>query len=449
LLKWRREREKGTWYWSGNIVDNVIILSDDLTGANDSGVQFAKHGIPTVVWIDDHQQLDPAVEGIACVINVESRSLTPDAAYSKWQNLLQVLDLSKFQVIMKKIDSTLRGNIGKEIAALIDSGHFDLAVVAPAYPQKGRWTVGGYQLLHHQLLEDSEISRDPKFPVTNSKISEIISTQTALEVGQIDIRAIRSGRMEEQVHALRQQGTRIFVADSATEADLAIIAAQFCDTRVLWVGSAGLAEALANHYPLSGFESAQTESESADSVAAAPVLVAAGSVSQVTRQQVETLKLNGFRSLVIDPLLLLEPSSQEMEELTWEARQVIAAGEDLVITTDISKESKIQVTDYLEKTGLSIMYGGDQIADGIGRLAAAVITHEALGGAVLTGGDIAYRTCTHLNITSLKIIGEVEEGLPLCEAQGAAVIPLVTKAGAFGNPNSLLKAAQAIKNRRR
>ncbi|NHN28949.1 four-carbon acid sugar kinase family protein [Paenibacillus agricola] len=454
-------------------MDNIIILSDDLTGANDSGVQFAKRGIPTVVCIDDKQTIDPDVSGIAVVINVESRSLLPDEAYSKWTQLLSTIEFSKFQVIMKKIDSTLRGNIGKEIEAMLDSGKFDLAVVAPAYPQKARWTVGGYQLLHDQLLEDSEISRDPKFPVTNSQISALIHEQTSLPVGEVGIRAVRSGKLEEQLNLLLQQGKRIVVADSATDGDLAIIAALFSQAqtqmRVLWVGSAGLAEALANRYPLLGFlptppsqrpvpvQAAPQSDRSAplgqpapakSEQAAAPVLVAAGSVSQTTRLQVETLKQHGFRTLVIDPLLLLGTSAEEMAELTQEARQMIASGEDLVLTTDISQAAKSQVAEYLQKAGLSVMQGGDQIADGIGRLAAAIITNEALAGAVLTGGDIAYSTCTHLNIARLRIIGEVEEGLPLCVAEGSLSVPLVTKAGAFGNPNSLLHAAQAIKLKR-
>lgn len=83
-------------------MDNVIILSDDLTGANDSGVQFAKHGMPTVVCIDDRQVLTPANSGTTCVMNVESRSLTPEAAFRKWSELLETQDLSQFQVIMKK-----------------------------------------------------------------------------------------------------------------------------------------------------------------------------------------------------------------------------------------------------------------------------------------------------------------------------------------------------------
>lgn len=193
----------------------------------------------------------------------------------------------------------MRGNIGKEIEALMSTGQFDLAIVAPAYPQKGRLTIGGYQLLNQQLLEDSEISRDPKFPITNSKISDIIGAQSSISVGEVEIRSIRSGRLAMEVRTLQQQGTRVIVADSATPNDLQIIAEQFAGERVLWVGSAGLAEALANRYPKLGFhrlesyverfnvERTQDQEQLADPTA--PVLVVAGSVSQVTRQQVETL----------------------------------------------------------------------------------------------------------------------------------------------------------------
>jgi uncharacterized protein YgbK (DUF1537 family) len=431
-------------------MDNIIIFSDDLTGANDSGVQFAKQGIPSIVWIDDNQALDPGLAGTASVINVESRSLSPAEAYAKWGQLLQKVDLGKFQVIIKKIDSTLRGNVGKEIQALMDTGYFDVAIVAPAYPQKGRITVGGYQLVHQQLLEDSEISRDPKFPVTDSKIANIIKGQTDLPVGEVSIRSLRNGTYLSQIQDLHRKGTRIIILDSSTEKDLVNIVSEQAGLKILWVGSAGLAEALAHRYTLDTTdEKRQTEQLGGSGN---PVLVAAGSVSSVTQKQVETLLKNGFHGIQINPIIFFGQDDPvngtenvlELGRITAEARQTVASGHDLVLFLDVSDAKKQEISELLRHLALNGRDGGDVIADELGKLAAEVITQEQLSGAVLTGGDIAYRTCKHLGIQSLRIIDEVEEGLPLCRAEGRTGLSLVTKAGAFGNPESMLLAAKAV-----
>src|SRR5690606_38556358 len=105
-----------------------------------------------------------------------------------------------------------------------------------------------------------------------------------------------------------------------------------------------------------------------------------------------------------------------------------------------------EVTSFLSSIGSVGLNGGNAIADQMGSIAAKLIASEQLSGCVLTGGDIAYRTCKHLGIRRLQIIGEVEEGLPLCMAGEAVDIPLVTKAGAFGNKDSILLAARAMMN---
>ncbi|WP_279237872.1 nucleotide-binding domain containing protein, partial [Brevibacillus borstelensis] len=76
----------------------------------------------------------------------------------------------------------------------------------------------------------------------------------------------------------------------------------------------------------------------------------------------------------------------------------------------------------------------------------SVFARRMLSGFVLTGGDIAYRTCLHLGVEALQIVSEVEEGIPLSVIIGglADKLPVVTKAGAFGNRFSLVHAVEKI-----
>lgn len=429
-------------------MSSVIILSDDLTGAGDSGVQFAKLGIPTVVAIDEGDIPVSAPPRSAIVINAESRSLSPDEARAKWSSILFSLNMSDYEIVLKKIDSTLRGNIGKEIEACMDTGLFEAAIVVPSYPQKGRRTVGGYHWMHENVLEDSEVATDPKFPIRESKVSRIIRRQWDHSVCEIELAELRNGSWRDRYEERRRHGENVFVFDSATEKDIERIVDGLYGRRVLWVGTAGLAKVLAMRY--AGARRPQTKTKAVVFRGDAPVLAVAGSVSQVTREQVNELKHSGFAFVEVDPLIFLsecgkeERSAAETERLVAMSTGRLREGRDVVMSTDVSTEKREQVRAKLMADS-SKSTSEDRIASGLGKMAARIVRETVLSGVILTGGDIAYNTCRHLGVRKLIIIDEVEEGLPLCLTDGEIVLPVVTKAGAFGDRRSMLNAAHAIR----
>jgi len=64
-------------------MDNYLIIADDFTGANDTGVQLKKRGIKTNVILDTKNINDFS---ISYVIDTESRGLTEKDAYEKVKN---------------------------------------------------------------------------------------------------------------------------------------------------------------------------------------------------------------------------------------------------------------------------------------------------------------------------------------------------------------------------
>lgn len=111
------------------------IIADDLTGACDAGVHFAQHGLDTVVWLAGSEPPDCDV----LVLSTASRRDDPDAARAKVRAARESLDRRSRELVFKKIDSTLRGNIAAEIQAC----GFDETWVAPAFPAMGRQLIGG------------------------------------------------------------------------------------------------------------------------------------------------------------------------------------------------------------------------------------------------------------------------------------------------------------------
>jgi uncharacterized protein YgbK (DUF1537 family) len=68
-----------------------------------------------------------------------------------------------------------------------------------------------------------------------------------------------------------------------------------------------------------------------------------------------------------------------------------------------------------------------------------------LQGVILTGGDTAKAVCKQLGVSGIQLIKEIEPGIPLGKLVGNAPLWVVTKAGAFGNENSLLHAKNVLK----
>lgn len=101
-------------------MDNrYLIIADDFTGANDTGVQLRRRGFPTEVLFSGK----PVCQDKSVVIDTESRTVHPDHAYEIVSHALEQVDFSQFRHIIKKIDSTMRGNIAMEIRAVDEAFH--------------------------------------------------------------------------------------------------------------------------------------------------------------------------------------------------------------------------------------------------------------------------------------------------------------------------------------
>ncbi|USG67426.1 four-carbon acid sugar kinase family protein [Brevibacillus ruminantium] len=433
----------------------IVVIADDLTGANDSGVQFAKKGFHTVSLFHPAEQEGGQAADV-WIINAETRSLDPETAYAESKALADAVDLSHFSCVYKKIDSTLRGNVGVEINAMLDSYPFDVVAFIPAYPGNKRITIGGYHLINQVLLEDTEIARDPKSPVKESHLPTLLSVQTGREVSHIDVKAIRRGRDEltAEIRSQHAAGSHLIVFDAADQLDLqrATEALLASGLRILWVGSAGLALALSNEfvnqYEIQPVQSVETAGITAGDL---PVFVIAGSVSAITAQQIEELSAHKeFHIVTANPLALLQEETTDLEQkrVEDEILKCIDDKRSPVLVTDSSDSMRQAVLQWMESTGTSGLEVGNAIADHLGALGKRVLGKRGLKGFVLTGGDIAYRTCLHLGVEALQIISEVEEGIPLAVIIGglADKLPVVTKAGAFGNRFSLLRAVEKIYN---
>jgi uncharacterized protein YgbK (DUF1537 family) len=95
-------------------MENYLIIADDFTGSNDTGVQLRRRGIPVKVVFSD--KLITGED--SCVLDTESRALKAQEAFEKVSQDVASIPFNRFSHVMKKVDSTLRGSIGAEIKAI-------------------------------------------------------------------------------------------------------------------------------------------------------------------------------------------------------------------------------------------------------------------------------------------------------------------------------------------
>jgi uncharacterized protein YgbK (DUF1537 family) len=376
------------------------------------------------------------------IVDTQSRALAPADAYQKAAEAARLFK-DGVQTLYKKVDSTLRGNLGTEIDAILDVCGFGLAIVAPAFPKNGRTTVGGRHFLGNAPLEATEIARDPVCPVSESHIPTLLAGQTKRKVGHVGIRDVMGGT-EGILAAMRQlsaAGREVLVCDAWLDDHLKEIAAAAVQLEkpILWVGSAGLAEYVPQALGLG-----------ASTADGKPILVIAGSVSSVTRCQVDTLRQRaGVVCIEADPCAFLKPASAQAEtdRCCQAAVSAIGAGKDVVIVSGHSDEIVTRTIEEGLSTGLSPRQSSEAVAEALGGLCRRIALNAPLGGLVLTGGDIAVSCCRHLSAGGISVLREVAPGIPAGVLKGGQRpgLGVVTKAGAFGAEDALCKAVDWLK----
>lgn len=184
---------------------HVLLLADDLTGALEVGARFEN----SVVCL--HADCDPRV----LVLDLETRHLAQEEAAGRVRACCAA---AHAEVIYKKTDSTLRGNIGAELGALPEGTiHY-----VPAYPAQGRTVMGGKLFVHGVPVQESAFANDPTQPVEDNDIRTVLARQGA----PLDRIEIHDGTTETDVHAaakriLKEPAPRLAAGPAALAGELA------------------------------------------------------------------------------------------------------------------------------------------------------------------------------------------------------------------------------------
>lgn len=416
-----------------NKTGKIVIVADDFTGSNDTGVQFSKRHLKSVVVINNEKINKLWNDFDVIVIDIESRFETPDAAYRKAYETGEILKRRKPDCIYKKIDSTFRGNIGAEIAGLMESLGIGHTILVPAFPSNGRITKNGMVYVNGKLLEETEASADPRTPVRDSYIPKIISGQTDKTIALISYEIVQAGRfvLENKLSQLVKNSIEIIVIDALDDRDMDMIASVTAPlkNRVMFSGSPGFAGFLPEYLKTGNQRNIN--------------IVIAGSVSNVTRDQIDHAQKNMHLSVIdIDTGKLF--SGKEAEEVRRILRIInesCSEDKDIIVRSSPSRDSVRSSIEQGQQKGLTPVEVSESIALFLGELTREIIEKFPVNGILLTGGDTAIKTVNALNASGTVIQKEIEPGIPYGNFidEKFRNITVVTKAGGFGSNEAILR----------
>jgi uncharacterized protein YgbK (DUF1537 family) len=259
----------------------VGIVADDLTSAADGAGPFVARGMRA--RIGRRQPIGDGGDIVAA--DSGSRSLAAAAAARRVAELTSQLAAS--EVLYKTVGSTLRGHVSAVMAAAFSNSGRKTLVFAPAFPAAGRTTAGGIQYVDGMPVSESAYGRDPVHPARTSSLADLIPDG----IGDV------------------------VLADAETQDELNAKVAAFDDPRgILWVGSPGMAEALARR--LAGTARVQKPFDAA----AGGILVAIGTANPRSHRQAD--RIDGLAGVTV----LRAPRERQADPA-----EILAGGRPLMI----------------------------------------------------------------------------------------------------------------------
>ena len=426
------------WWYAVAVVDRTVggaIVADDLTGAMDSGAQLLG-AVPVVVEVSPDIGAAHAVPAATTlVINTQSRGAAAASAAARVRAACARLRAASRTAWFKKLDSTLRGNVGAELAAL----HAALApctiLCTPALPAQARTVVTGELLVQGQPVMRTpyrdEIVAAAGSAVLDSQVSNIVRRQwPTCRVLRLAAPAVPA-RLVGAVRA----GVDLVVADAASDAHLRQLVAAGrhllrCGRRLLWAGSAALLRALA--------PPATAAVGSWEWSAAAPLLLVAGSRRSLLQAQLRAALAQPPRPLGV---CLQAPAAGAgaprwklaggapggRAEAVARAAGALAAGGDLFV--------------WSAPPATAAEPGSETVSLALAEFAGEVLERSAgrPGSLLLVGGDTACACLRRLGIGAVALAGEAEPYVPWGRAVGGpwAGSAVISKAGGFGDAGTL------------
>ncbi|MEK5183791.1 four-carbon acid sugar kinase family protein [Solibacillus sp. FSL W7-1324] len=424
----------------------IGIIADDLTGANATGVKLSKQGFSATTLTSF--QTPPTLGAFNAVcVDTDSRYVQPDLAKARVQAALQNFQNWEADLICKRIDSTVRGNIGYEVDTILEAiGEKAIAIVVASFPESGRITSGGYLLVNGVPLQTTDVAKDPVNPLKQSFVPHIIQKQSKFPVVHIGLETVLL-EVQQLADAMNKEisaGNRIIVLDAVTDDDIDCITAA-----MLKVNDYSLVPV--DPGPLTAKYSKAILNQQSQNK---KIVASIGSITPTASKQIQYLleKTDAYPYYIDANRLthLDEKWDAEIEAISQEAVQFLDSHDVLVMTTNSPHQDQLNLTTIANKFETTEEHLAKRIAAGIGMITMKVLqsTNYSVGGCFSSGGDITSSICTISNAEGIKLEEEVLPLVAYGKLMGGELdgLPIITKGGMAGEKDALYKSIKFLTN---
>ena len=431
-------------------MSQCVVIADDLTGANATGVLLKKMNYEAYTVMNTERIELSTLTDCDCVLYpTDSRGIEPKMAYNRVYNVCSLLKGDGVKVYSKRIDSTLRGNLGSETDAMLDClGDDYIAVAAPCFPSSGRIVAGGYMLVGGLPLHKTDIAIDPKTPVKISEVAVLFDEQSRYKVSSIQLKDLMHGKhyLAELMNQCVLSGSRIIVLDCITQEDLDLIADAVITSglKVVAVDPGVFTATLARKL----ITPSQKKEKS-------KILAVVGSVNPNTTAQMKELWLSQRTyNVFVNTRELLESKGRREAETSRVAEEILnECGRNAVCTVTgdgIYPENRIDFKPYMERYNCSMDEVTGMINGAFAEITYRIFKAEpTFRGLYTSGGDVTVAVCERFNTAGLSLKDEV---LPLAaygqflkgEFEG---VHIITKGGSQGGRDAINQCITYLKEK--
>lgn len=380
-------------------MDRIFMIADDLTGALDSGVFFASSGVDTSVSIDGTATEDNRNDALISVI--PSRHMEPQMAYDSIFDVVVRAKKLGYNVILKKTDSALRGNIGAELSATLKASEEKTLFFVPAYPDMNRVTRNGIQYIDGNIpVSESVFGSDPFNPIKHSKITDVIAETT-------DERAFYTNIQSEY-----ENGIAIFNAETNEEIEDIVKTVSLERNVKIFAGCAGIAKAVANRMDCH-------RKEKNEELPRGNIAVFCGSVNPISIKQCDMAINDGAPLFVMTKMSVDSDIAQNMARYTQ------------------SNNVTLFRTSYKENED-GKMGTGEQVADRISGVIKEFVELAPKVILFIIGGDTLIAFMRKMKISTLYPMCDIYPGVILSKYfYNGEWRYVISKSGGFGNEDLL------------
>ena len=423
-------------------------VTDDFTGAASAGALIARSQARTGLFLDA-EALEDSEEARcldAVFVSSNSRHLKPEDAYREVCKATKALKSTGVTCFSKKIDTTLRGRIGNEIDAMLDTLGGDMvAVMVPAMPQSRRICLNGISIIDGTVLTETPIAQDVKTPVKDAFIPRLIQGQSRRKVELISIENVDRGKgtLKCAMIDARERGGQILVMDAVTLEHIDLIA-QTCvelGWNVLAVDPGAFTMKL-NYRRGMIKEEVSTGAEGSTGPEEKVALFVVGSANPLTKAQMKYLCSSEANVPVhVSAYMLISGQVQFEEEVNRAVGIAVnlfrqkPRPQSIIIGTAL-QDCVVDLNDEDLRRGYDSGTCSRLINEGLAEITGRVMElarREQVAGLLLTGGDTMESVCRRLHVSYIEAIDHIVPQVDVGRIVGNYTgLPVVVKGGFCG-----------------